>query len=38
LGNSSRRASSTRPAGVRLFAWPDMNYDDEEEQMFTKIF
>jgi hypothetical protein len=37
-GNSSRRASSTRPAGVRPFAWPDMDSDDQEEQMFAEIF
>jgi hypothetical protein len=30
-GNSSRRASSTRPAGVWPFAWPEMDSDDEEE-------
>jgi hypothetical protein len=38
LGNSSRRASSTRPAGVRPFAWPDIDSDNEEEQMFAEIF
>jgi hypothetical protein len=37
-GNSSRRASSTHPAGVRPFAWPDIDSDDEEEQMFVEIF
>jgi hypothetical protein len=37
-GNSSRRASSTHPAGVRPFSWPDMDSDDEEEQMFAEIF
>jgi hypothetical protein len=37
-GISSRRASSTRPAGVRLFAWPDMDSDEEEEQIFADIF
>jgi hypothetical protein len=29
-GNSSRHASSTRPAGVRPFSWPNMDSDDEE--------
>jgi hypothetical protein len=28
LGNSSHRASSIRPTGVRLFAWADMDSDD----------
>jgi hypothetical protein len=37
-GNSSHRASSTRPAGVRPFAWADMDSDDEEEQMFAELF
>jgi hypothetical protein len=37
-GNSSRCASLTRPAGARPFAWPDMDSDDEEEQMFAEIF
>jgi hypothetical protein len=37
-GNSSRRASSTRPAGVRPFAWPEIDSDDEEEQMFAEMF
>jgi hypothetical protein len=37
-GNSFRRASSTRPAGVRPFAWPKMDSDDEEEQMFAEMF
>jgi hypothetical protein len=37
-GNSSRHASSTRSAGVRPFAWPDMDSDDKEEQMFAEIF
>jgi hypothetical protein len=37
-GNSSRRASSTRPAGVRPFAWADMDSDDKEEQMFAELF
>jgi hypothetical protein len=37
-GNSSRRTSSTRPAGVRLFAWPEMDTDNEEEQMFAEMF
>jgi hypothetical protein len=37
-GNSSGRASSTRPAGVRPFAWADMDSDDEEEQMFAELF
>jgi hypothetical protein len=36
-GNSSRRASSTRPAGVRPFAWADVDSDDEEEQMFAEL-
>jgi hypothetical protein len=30
-GNSSRRASSTHPAGVHPFAWLDMDSNDEEE-------
>jgi hypothetical protein len=37
-GNSSRRASSTRPTSVRPFAWPDMDSNDEEEQIFAEIF
>jgi hypothetical protein len=37
-GNSSRRASPTRPAGVRPFAWPEINSDDEEKQMFAEMF
>jgi hypothetical protein len=37
-GNSSRRASSTRPAGVRPFDWPKLDSDDDEEQMFAEIF
>jgi hypothetical protein len=37
-GNSSYRASSTRPAGVRPFAWPEMDSDEEEEQMFAEMF
>jgi hypothetical protein len=37
-GNSSRHVSSTRPAGVRPFAWVDMDSDDEEEQKFAELF
>jgi hypothetical protein len=37
-GNSSHRASSTRPAGVHPFAWANMDSDDEEEQMFAELF
>jgi hypothetical protein len=37
-GNSSRRASSTRLAGVRPIAWPEMDLDDEDEQMFAEMF
>jgi hypothetical protein len=38
IPNSSRRASSTHPTGVRPFAWTDMDSNDEKEQIFAELF